>query len=119
MTKEQQIVIDFSLTQEQQMLQKKARDFAESEIMPIARKIDESNDPKIVPWDFCQSVFRKGADLGFTSLLLPQEYGGIDGKCTDFVLVQEELGAADVSIACSYFNLTASYVPFYYQGWDY
>ena len=101
-------MIDFSLSQEQQMLQKRARDFAESEIMPIVQKIDESNDPKIVPWDFCQGVFRKGADLGFTSLLLPQEYGGMGGKCIDLVLVQEELGVADVSIACSYFNLTAT-----------
>ncbi|MDF5730163.1 MAG: acyl-CoA/acyl-ACP dehydrogenase [Rhizonema sp. PD38] len=116
MIKEQQIVIDFSLTQEQQMLQKKARDFAQNEIMPIARKIDESNDSKIVPWHLCQSLFRKGADLGFTSLLLPQEYGGMSGKCTDFVLVQEELGAADVSIACSYFNLTAAMSLFITRG---
>lgn len=101
-------MIDFSLTQEQLLLQKKARDFAESEIKPIAKMIDESNDPNIVPWDFCQGVFRKGADLGFTSLLLPQEYGGMGGKCIDLVLVQEELGVADTSIACSYFNLTAS-----------
>lgn len=101
-------MIDFSLTQEQLLLQKTARDFAESEIKPIAKIIDESNDPNIIPWDFCQGVFRKGADLGFTSLLLPQEYGGMGGKCIDLVLVQEELGVADVSIACSYFNLTAS-----------
>lgn len=101
-------MIDFSLTQEQRILQKTARDFAQSAIAPIAKKLDESNDPNLVPWDFCKSVFRKGADLGFTSLLLPQEYGGKGGKCIDFVLVQEELGVADVSIACSYFNLTAA-----------
>ncbi|MBR8834955.1 MAG: acyl-CoA/acyl-ACP dehydrogenase [Stigonema ocellatum SAG 48.90 = DSM 106950] len=101
-------MIDFSLTQEQQMLLKKARDFAQSEIKPIAKIIDESNDPNIVPWDFCQSLFRKGADLGFTSVLLPQEYGGMNGNCVDLVLVQEELGVADVSIACSYFNLTTA-----------
>jgi alkylation response protein AidB-like acyl-CoA dehydrogenase len=101
-------MIDFSLTQEQLLLQKTAREFAESEIKPIAKIIDESNDPNIIPWDFCQGLFRKGADLGFTSLLLPQEYGGMGRKCIDLVLVQEELGVADVSIACSYFNLTAS-----------
>ena len=101
-------MIDFSLTPEQQMLQKKARDFAQTEIKLIAEKIDKSNDPYIVPWDFCKGLFRKGADLGFTSVLLPQEYGGMNGKCVDFVLVQEELGVADVSIASSYFNLTTA-----------
>ena len=101
------MAIDFSLTQEQLWLQQTARDFASSEIQPVAKRLDESKDPNLAPWDFCKGVFRKGADLGFTSLLLPQEYGGKGRKCVDFVLVQEELGAADVSIACSYFNLTA------------
>ncbi|NMG09721.1 acyl-CoA dehydrogenase [Brasilonema sp. UFV-L1] len=101
-------MIDFSLTLEQRMLQSKARDFAEREIKPIVQIIEESDNPKIEPWDFCQSVFRKGAELGFTSLLLPKEYSDREGKCIDLVLVLEELGVADVSIACSYFNLTAA-----------
>ena len=110
--KEKQTMIDFSLTQEQRMLQKTARDFAENKIKPIAKMIDESNDPNLAPWDLCEGVFRKGADLGFTSLLLPKEYGGMGGKCIDLALLQEELGVADVSIACSYFNLTAAMTLF-------
>lgn len=101
-------MIDFSLTQEQLSLQSMARDFAESQIQPIVKKIEDSNDPNIVPWDFCQDVFRKGANLGFTSLLVPQQYGGKGKKCVDLVLVLEELGAADVSIASSHFSLTAA-----------
>lgn len=101
-------MIDFSLTQEQQTLQKTARDFAQSKIRPIVKMLDESNDPTLVPWDLCKGLFHKGADLGFTSLLLPQEYGGIGGKCIDLVLLQEELGVADVGIASNYFNLTAA-----------
>lgn len=101
-------MIDFSLTPEQRMLQSKARDFAEREIKPIVQIIEESNNPELEPWDFCQSIFRKGTELGFTSLLLPKEYGGLGGKCVDLVLVLEELGAADSSIASSYFNLTAA-----------
>jgi alkylation response protein AidB-like acyl-CoA dehydrogenase len=101
-------MIDFSLTQEQQTLQKTARDFAQSKIKPIVKMLDESNDPTLVPWALCKGVFHKGADLGFTSLLLPQEYGGMGGKCIDLVLLQEELGVADVGIASNYFNLTAA-----------
>lgn len=102
------MAIDFSLTQEQLELQNKARNFAKSEIKPIAKQLDQSNELHLLPWELCRDVFYKGAELGFTSLLLPQEYGGKGGKCIDFVLLQEELGAADVSIACSYFNLTSA-----------
>ena len=84
----------------------------EGQARGIAKMIDESNDPNLAPWDLCEGVFRKGADLGFTSLLLPKEYGGMGGKCIDLALIQEELGVADVSIACSYFNLTAAMTLF-------
>lgn len=102
------MAIDFSLTPEQIDLQQTARDFAKNEIKPIVKNLDESNDPNILPWELCKSVFHKGVQLGFTSLLVPQEYGGKGRKCIDVALVQEELGAVDVSIACSYFNLTAA-----------
>lgn len=50
-------------------------------------------------------MFYQAAKLGFTSLLLPQELGSQGKKCIDFAIVQEELGAVDVSIACNYFTL--------------
>ena len=102
------MAIDLSLTQEQLLLQQKARDFAQSEVKLIAKQLEESKDLDITPWEFCKGMFRKGTELGFPFLLLPQEHGGMGRKCTDFVLVQEELGAADTAIACSYFNLTAA-----------
>ncbi|MCC5643344.1 acyl-CoA/acyl-ACP dehydrogenase [Nostoc sp. CHAB 5824] len=101
-------MIDFSLTQEQQMLQSLARDFAQNEISPIVQIIEESNNPEIEPWDFCKQLFHKGTELGFTSLMLPKELGGVGGKCIDMAVALEEIGAVDVSIACSYFNLTAA-----------
>lgn len=101
-------MIDFSLTQEQQMLQSLARDFAQNEISPIVQIIEESDNPEIEPWDFCKHLFHKGTELGFTSLMLSKELGGGGGKCIDMALVLEEIGAVDVSIACSYFNLTAA-----------
>ena len=100
------MAIGLCLTPEQTELQQAARDFAISEIQPLAQKLDESNDPNLVPWELCKGVFCKGASLGFTSLLLPQELGGGGRKCIDFALVQEELGAVDSSIASSYFSLS-------------
>ncbi|MDY7020942.1 MAG: acyl-CoA dehydrogenase family protein [Cyanobacteriota bacterium] len=101
-------MIDLNLTPEQQQLQSQAREFAKSTIQPVVEKLDKSDNADLFPWDFCQDVFYSGAKLGLTSLLLPAEYGGMARKCIDFALVQEELGAVDVSIACSYFNLTAA-----------
>ncbi|MEI1373255.1 acyl-CoA/acyl-ACP dehydrogenase [Nostoc sp. UHCC 0926] len=101
-------MIDFSLTQEQQMLQSLARDFAQNKIGPIVQIIEESNNLEMEPWDFCKQVFYKGAELGFTSLMVPKELGGMGRKCIDLAVVLEEIGAVDVSIACSYFNLTAA-----------
>ena len=101
-------MIDFSLTQEQQMLQSQARDFAQNEVLSIVQIIEESNNPEMESWDFCKHVFHKGSELGFTSLMVPKELGGVGGKCIDLAIVLEEIGAVDVSIACSYFNLTAA-----------
>ena len=101
-------MIYFSLTQEQQMLQSQARDFAQNEVLSIVQIIEESNNPEMESWDFCKHVFHKGSELGFTSLMVPKELGGVGGKCIDLAIVLEEIGAVDVSIACSYFNLTAA-----------
>lgn len=101
-------MIDFSLTQEQQMLQSQARDFAQNEVLSVVQIIEESNNPEVESWDFCEHVFHKGFELGFTSLMVPKELGGVGGKCIDLAIVLEEIGAVDVSIACSYFNLTAA-----------
>ena len=105
-------MIDFSLTQEQQILQSQARDFAQNEVQPIVQIIEESQNPEMEPWDFCQHLFHKGSELGFISLMLPKKLGGGGGNCLDLALVLEEIGAIDVSIASSYFNLTAAMLLF-------
>lgn len=101
-------MIDFSLTQEQQMLQSQARDFAQNKVSSVVQIIEESNNRAMEPWDLCKHLFHQGAELGFTSLMVPKELGGVGGKCIDLAIVLEEIGAVDVSIACSYFNLTAA-----------
>jgi alkylation response protein AidB-like acyl-CoA dehydrogenase len=60
------------------------------------------------PWHACREIYRRGVELGFTRLLLPEAYGGIGRKLIDAAVVFEELGAADVRIAADYFALTAT-----------
>jgi acyl-CoA dehydrogenase len=78
------------LTDEQHAIIEMVRTFAEREIRPIARAVDEADTE--VPWD----IWRKGTAVGITTFMLPEEYGG--GGFTDAFsqcLVQEELCAGD------------------------
>jgi alkylation response protein AidB-like acyl-CoA dehydrogenase len=74
------------LTQEQEEIQRVCRDFAAREIRPVAAAVDEADTQ--VPWD----TWHKAAEIGLTSFMLPEEYGG--GGLTDVFtgcIVQEEL----------------------------
>ena len=74
------------LTPEQREIQAVCREFAMNEIRPISLAVDEADTE--MPWE----VWYKAADLGLTSYMLPEEYGG--GGMTDVFtqcLVQEEL----------------------------
>jgi alkylation response protein AidB-like acyl-CoA dehydrogenase len=100
-------LIDFTLTDEQLLLQQTARDFARSEIAPVVDRVLKQRaaggDPE--PWPLCVDMFRKGWELGFTRLLLPEAIGGGGGRMIDAVILLEELGAADVSVAADLYAL--------------
>ena len=82
--------MDFELTEEQQMIQEAARDFAQSEIAPVAAAFDESGE-------FPLDTIRKAGELGFMGLEVPEEYGGAGIDAIGFVLVIEEIAAADAA----------------------
>jgi len=61
--------LNFSLTEEQTLLQRTVREFAENEVKPLAREIDETGY-------FPSETFRKAAELGLTAVALPESEGG-------------------------------------------
>ena len=89
-------MIGFELTDEQKQLQETARRFAEKEIKPIAARVDGIADPRQA---FPAEVIRKGFELGFHSLLIPEEYGGAGGTTLDYAILLEELAVGDIGIA--------------------
>lgn len=101
-------MIDLRLSEEQQLLRDTARDFARREIAPLVRRLEALPEHTIEPWPLCRDMYRKGVELGFTRLLLPESYGGLGRPMIDAVIAFEELGAADVSIAADYFSLNAT-----------
>ena len=89
-------MIGFELSEEQKQLQEVARRFAEKEIKPVAAEVDNVADPrKAYPAD----VIRKGFELGFHSLLIPERYGGVGATPMEYAILLEELAAADIGIA--------------------
>ena len=80
----------FQLTEEQLMIQKAARDFAENECKP---GVIERDDKQIFPKE--QVV--KLADLGFLGMMVKPEYGGAGMDTVSYVLAMEEISKWDAS----------------------
>lgn len=97
-------MLDFSLTSEQLALQKKARDFARKEILPVAWYYDETHETPM-------HVLRKAFDAGIMNRDIPVEYGGQGGGLLDGVIVTEELAAACPGLATSIFDNSLGMEP--------
>jgi alkylation response protein AidB-like acyl-CoA dehydrogenase len=86
--------LDFSLSEEQQLLRKTVREFAEAEIGPHAREWDEKQE-------FPREVFTKLGELGLMGVVWPAEYGGSGMSTLDYAIVMEELSRVDAGVALS------------------
>ncbi|MDJ0700876.1 MAG: acyl-CoA dehydrogenase family protein [Woeseiaceae bacterium] len=82
--------MEFALTQEQEMIQHAAREFAQSEIAPIAAEFDESGE-------FPEASIKAAAELGFMGIEVPEEYGGSGMDPISYALMMIEISAADAS----------------------
>jgi len=89
--------MDFTLTEEQKALQKKAREFAINEVLSVARKYDESEE-------FPMDVIRKAYDANLLNLAIPKKYGGLGLGLVDACIVVEEISSACPGIATSIFD---------------
>ena len=80
---------DLVLTEEQQLLQSTAADFARQSL-PVSRlrALRETGD------GFSRDLWREMGNLGWPGMLLPEEYGGLGLGYADAVVVLEELGKA-------------------------
>ncbi|PZR99565.1 MAG: acyl-CoA dehydrogenase [Candidatus Chloroheliales bacterium] len=76
--------MNLELTEEQQMLQQMAREFAEEKLRPVAAECDEQQR---MP----SEQMKEMADLGFFGLLIPEQYGGIGVDTLSYVLILEEI----------------------------
>jgi butyryl-CoA dehydrogenase len=76
--------VDLELNEEQKLLQQTVREFANSEVKPLAREIDETGK-------FPRETFRKAAELGLTGVAIPEEEGGAGFDHVAYSIVIEEI----------------------------
>lgn len=82
--------MNFSLTEEQQMIQQAARDFAQNELLP---EVIERDDAQRFP----KEEVKKMGDLGFMGMMVDEKYNGSGMDTLSYVLVMEELSKVDAS----------------------
>jgi hypothetical protein len=83
--------VDFTLSDEQQLIRETARAFCDAEIAPHA-----------IDWDRTESIDKdivgKLAELGFLAAALPEAHGGMGLDMVSYTLVVEEIGRADSNV---------------------
>jgi butyryl-CoA dehydrogenase len=76
--------VNLELTEEQKLLQQTVREFANSEVKPLARENDETGR-------FPRETFRKAAEIGLTGVAVPEEEGGAGFDHVAYSIVIEEI----------------------------
>ncbi len=84
--------MDFSLTDEQKMVQEMARNFAQKEVAPVAAELDAKGE-------FPSRHLPKMAELGLMGMMIPPEWGGSGLDTLSYVLALEEISVACASTA--------------------
>lgn len=80
----------FPLSDEHKMILDAARDFAQSEIAPIAAEYDETGK-------FPSDTIKAMGEMGFMGIEVPEVYGGAEMDTLAYVLALEEICKADAS----------------------
>jgi len=102
--------MNFQLSEEQILIRQTVRDFAEREIRPVARELDEKAQ-------FSPEITRKMGELGLFGISLPQEYGGQGVDTLSYIIAVEELARIDGSQAATLAAHNSLGIgPLYYYG---
>jgi acyl-CoA dehydrogenase len=100
--KEAEFTMEFRLSAEQELWKRMVREFAETELEPIARKIDEE-------WGrIPDEIIQKMADLGIFGVTIPEEYGGMamPGEEMQYAVITiHELARGELSMSLPVYTL--------------
>ncbi len=82
--------MNFSLSEEHEMIRDAAREFAQNELLPGVIERDEKQH-------FPKELIKKMGEMGFLGMMAPTEFGGGGMDTISYVLVMEELSKIDAS----------------------
>jgi short-chain 2-methylacyl-CoA dehydrogenase len=102
--------MDFTLSDEQQMIREMCRQFADEEIKPRAEELDREG---VFPYELVRTM----GELGILGLPFPEAYGGAGADFLAYCLALEEIGRGDAAVAITMEAHTSlGATPFYLYG---
>ncbi|MBK7212470.1 MAG: acyl-CoA dehydrogenase family protein [Bacteroidales bacterium] len=102
--------MNFELTEEQNLIRSTVRDFAEREIRPLARELDDEAR-------FSPELTKKMGELGLFGITVPTKYGGHGMDTLSYIIAVEELARIDGSQAATIAAHNSLGIgPLYYYG---
>ena len=106
--------MDFRLTEEQELLRRSVRKFAETEIRPRVREWDKHQH-------FPSELVPKLGALGLMGIQLPEAYGGAGMSAIDCCICIEEIARVDLAVALSvaaHNGLCSSHIAMFGTEWQ-
>lgn len=82
--------MNLRLTEEQEMMRKMVRDFAQAEIAPFIEKMERGEFPR--------EILRKMGELGLMGIPIPERYGGAEMDFTSYIIAIHELSKVSATI---------------------
>ncbi|WP_338752046.1 acyl-CoA dehydrogenase [Bacillus sp. FJAT-52991] len=82
--------MELRFTEEQEMMRKMVRDFAEAEITPWIERMEEGEFPR--------EILNKMAELGLLGITIPEEYGGSEMDFTSYIIAINELSRVSATV---------------------
>jgi short/branched chain acyl-CoA dehydrogenase len=86
--------VDFDLSEEQNLTRRSIRSFAETQIAPVARQLEEKEE-------FSAELTHKMAEIGLLGCFVPEKYGGTNMGYISYAIAVEELARVDASQAAT------------------
>jgi alkylation response protein AidB-like acyl-CoA dehydrogenase len=102
--------VNFDLTEEQELVRRTVREFAETRVAPVAAELDREQR---FPYDLVAEL----GELGLMGMTIPEEYGGAGADTVSYAMAIEELTRIDSSVAITVAaHHSLGTLPIYYYG---
>ncbi|WP_210364386.1 acyl-CoA dehydrogenase [Bacillus sp. REN3] len=82
--------MDLRFTEEQEMMRKMVRDFAETEIAPFVEKMEAGEFPR--------EILKKMGELGLMGIPVPEQYGGAEMDFISYIIAIHEISKVSATV---------------------